>query len=245
MNTSSSSRYDDMTCNSSALDCANSNHALSTSDHEDTHRDQQQKQQSVENASSIDNSSSNQRVNLATNEDALNQVRSRPSTTSKVISSYVLDSNKRRTRRQRGKRRSYSRSTSTSTSTGKRCRMERSFSRSSSRSRHSSGYGNLVYKHPYPRDDRRSAERSYSNSRYRRSRSSSSILSKRIRRRNPYYSPLPLEWWERSEGCKEAKLAHVDKIDWLCCNREFLVLQTTLLEQDTALEPNMFPCKLL
>lgn len=61
--------------------------------------------------------------------------------------------------------------------------------------------------------------------------------------RNPYYSILPLEWWERSEDCKEAKSKHVSKIDRLCKNREFLVLNTTLYKQNIVLEPNMFPCK--
>eukprot|EP01031_Cornospumella_fuschlensis_P035412 gene35412-42922_t len=55
------------------------------------------------------------------------------------------------------------------------------------------------------------------------------------------YEDLPLEWWERSDGCREAKLRHTDRIDRLCSSREFLVLQTTLLHKEIALEPNMFP----
>ncbi|RYG61322.1 hypothetical protein EON64_18650 [archaeon] len=54
---------------------------------------------------------------------------------------------------------------------------------------------------------------------------------------------LPLEWWERSEGCREAKLRHTERIDRLCSSREDLVLETTLYGKETALEPNMFPCK--
>lgn len=61
--------------------------------------------------------------------------------------------------------------------------------------------------------------------------------------RNPKFSDLPLEWWERGEACKEAKTDHVEKIDYLCKSREFLVLNTTLWTEDTMLELNMFPCK--
>ena len=38
-----------------------------------------------------------------------------------------------------------------------------------------------------------------------------------------------------------AKEAHTDKIDYLWPSREDLVLETTLAEDDTVLEPNMFP----
>eukprot|EP01041_Mallomonas_annulata_P008800 gene8800-18207_t len=55
------------------------------------------------------------------------------------------------------------------------------------------------------------------------------------------YERLPLEYWERSEGCKEAKYDHMDRIDRLCASREKLVLETTLWYEDTVLEPNMFP----
>lgn len=57
------------------------------------------------------------------------------------------------------------------------------------------------------------------------------------------HSDLPLEWWERSEPCKDAKAAHTARIDHMCGSREDLVLQTTLWREDTVLEPNMFPCK--
>lgn len=57
----------------------------------------------------------------------------------------------------------------------------------------------------------------------------------------PYYSDLVLEWWERSEGCKEAKAEHTYRIDRICSSREDLVLLTTLNGCDIALEPNMFP----
>ncbi len=113
-----------------------------------------------------------------------------------------------------------SRSHSSSGSISKRRNLERSFSRSRSSFRSHSSCSFDPYIH---RKDRG---------------------FERLRRsRNPKYSPLPLEWWERSDECKEAKIAHVEKIDWLCCSREFLVLQTTLLDKDTALERNMFPCK--
>lgn len=55
------------------------------------------------------------------------------------------------------------------------------------------------------------------------------------------YRDLPLEWWERTEHCKEAKLRHTDRIDHMCDSREGLVLKTTLWKEDTVLEPNMFP----
>jgi hypothetical protein len=57
------------------------------------------------------------------------------------------------------------------------------------------------------------------------------------------HADLPLEWWERSEDCKDAKAAHTQRIDHMCDSREGLVLKTTLWEDDTVLEPNMFPCK--
>lgn len=57
------------------------------------------------------------------------------------------------------------------------------------------------------------------------------------------HEDLPLEWWERSEGCKEAKFHHTRMIDYFCSSREDLVLLTTLWKSSIALEPNMFPCK--
>ena len=53
---------------------------------------------------------------------------------------------------------------------------------------------------------------------------------------------LPLEYWERSPACREAKLDHMDRMDHFCdANREYLILQTTLFERDVTLETNMFP----
>ena len=54
---------------------------------------------------------------------------------------------------------------------------------------------------------------------------------------------LPLEFWEREEGCLIAKNAHMDYIDDIMSSREDLIMLTTLWKQDTALEPNMFPYK--
>lgn len=64
-------------------------------------------------------------------------------------------------------------------------------------------------------------------------------------KRHGQFSDLPLEWWERDEDCKLAKEYHQDKIDRLWPSREDLVMQTTLAEEDTVLEPNMFPCMFL
>lgn len=55
------------------------------------------------------------------------------------------------------------------------------------------------------------------------------------------YERLPLEYWERSEACKNAKFDHLDRLDRIWPNREALVLLTTLSEEDVVLEPNMFP----
>ena len=57
------------------------------------------------------------------------------------------------------------------------------------------------------------------------------------------YEDLPLEFWDRSEGCKMAKIDHMDRLDDFSGSREWLVLATTLWEADTVLERNMFPCK--
>jgi len=62
-----------------------------------------------------------------------------------------------------------------------------------------------------------------------------------VRRRNPHFSDLPLEWWERDDRCKDAKERHTSRIDRICSSREYLVLQTTLWKEETVLEPNMFP----
>jgi hypothetical protein len=55
---------------------------------------------------------------------------------------------------------------------------------------------------------------------------------------------LPLEWWDREEGCKAAKARHMDRVDNICHSREDLVLLTTLWSEDIVLEPNMFPCEI-
>lgn len=59
--------------------------------------------------------------------------------------------------------------------------------------------------------------------------------------RDPKFSYLPIEFWDRSEACREAKSRHVAKIDALCESREQLVLDTTLWKEDPTMEPNMFP----
>jgi len=59
--------------------------------------------------------------------------------------------------------------------------------------------------------------------------------------RDPWYEDLPLEWWERDDDCKDAKSYHLSKIDDLFGDREQLVLQTTLWNQEIVLETNMFP----
>ncbi len=58
-----------------------------------------------------------------------------------------------------------------------------------------------------------------------------------------WFSDLPLEWWEREEACKDAKAAHMKRVDGVCHSREDLVLLTTLWDSDIVLEPNMFPCE--
>lgn len=60
-------------------------------------------------------------------------------------------------------------------------------------------------------------------------------------KRNTWYSNLPLEWFERGEDCKDAKSYHMSKIDYYMASREDLVLLTTLCDQHTVLEKNMFP----
>jgi|LauGreSBDMM110SN_4_FD.fasta_scaffold175664_1 hypothetical protein len=52
---------------------------------------------------------------------------------------------------------------------------------------------------------------------------------------------LPLEWWERSEDCKESKYEHSNIIDDYDISRERLIYLTVLDETDIALETNMFP----
>lgn len=53
---------------------------------------------------------------------------------------------------------------------------------------------------------------------------------------------LPMEYWERSPDCREAKLDHMEKMDHFCGDeREYLILQTTLWKRFHTLERNMFP----
>jgi len=56
------------------------------------------------------------------------------------------------------------------------------------------------------------------------------------------HSVLPLEFWERTEECKEAKKLHMTKVDHFCGGeREGLILKTVLAKADVAIETNMFP----
>jgi len=51
-----------------------------------------------------------------------------------------------------------------------------------------------------------------------------------------------MAYWERSPGCREAKLDHMEKMDHFCGDeREYLILQTTLWNRFYTLERNMFP----
>ena len=52
-----------------------------------------------------------------------------------------------------------------------------------------------------------------------------------------------MEFWERADDCKDAKFHHLEALDRFCDSREDLVLNTTLWQQHTAMETNMFPCK--
>jgi hypothetical protein len=85
------------------------------------------------------------------------------------------------------------------------------------------------------RRERSSYHSSYS------SHSSVSSGSNSTNKKKPKFVDLPLEWWERSEGCKEAKSLHMDRVDNVCYSREELVLLTTLWRDEVVLEPNMFP----
>jgi hypothetical protein len=85
--------------------------------------------------------------------------------------------------------------------------------------------------------DKRNRHHSWHQSRS-RSRSRSPVKSRR------HFGVLPIEYWERTEDCQEAKFLHMEKLDRLCDSREMLVLNTTLHDCHTALEKNMFPCKL-
>jgi len=88
--------------------------------------------------------------------------------------------------------------------------------------------------------------RQYDRNTSRRSISAYRGHGKLHRRQDRYdysFSDLPLEWWDRTEDCKDAKMKHTDRIDGICESREDLVLRTTLWNRSTALEPNMFPYK--
>lgn len=103
--------------------------------------------------------------------------------------------------------------------------------------------GSYSKNHSRSRSEKRERYRSRSPSRRRDVRSTSTGNS--YFRRNPHFSDLPLEWWEREEDCKIAKEVHTEKLDRFWPSREDLVMQTTLADEDTVLEPNMFPCTLM
>lgn len=52
---------------------------------------------------------------------------------------------------------------------------------------------------------------------------------------------LRLEYWGRTDECLERKWAHMETVDECYKSREELILTTTLNDEDTVLEPNMFP----
>jgi hypothetical protein len=60
--------------------------------------------------------------------------------------------------------------------------------------------------------------------------------------RTTSFELLPMAYWERSPGCREAKLDHMERMDHFCDDdREYLILQTSLWERNITLETNMFP----
>jgi len=66
--------------------------------------------------------------------------------------------------------------------------------------------------------------------------------AKTRRQRRWGHEALPLEFWERSPECKEAKNLHIQKIDEIYDgDREGLIMSTTLKGKDTVMEQNMFP----
>lgn len=88
------------------------------------------------------------------------------------------------------------------------------------------------------RERRESRERRHRHSPSRRS--SNRLITCKPRR----CCDLPLEWWDRTEDCKDAKSLHMEKVDRAFDgDRVRLVLLTTLWQKEVALEPNMFPCK--
>ncbi|KAG1694992.1 hypothetical protein DVH05_020922 [Phytophthora capsici] len=52
---------------------------------------------------------------------------------------------------------------------------------------------------------------------------------------------LSVEYWERTDECLQRKWAHMEMVDELYESREDLILATTLNNEETVLEPNMFP----
>lgn len=79
--------------------------------------------------------------------------------------------------------------------------------------------------------------------RHLRNRSRSRSRSRSLSQPRRHFGVLPIDYWERTEDCQEAKFLHMEKLDRLCESREMLVLNTTLYDCHTALEKNMFPCK--
>ena len=58
---------------------------------------------------------------------------------------------------------------------------------------------------------------------------------------SPKFSYLPLEFWERTEECKDAKSKHMFRVDNIGITREQVIRLTSLYDQDIVLERNMFP----
>lgn len=52
---------------------------------------------------------------------------------------------------------------------------------------------------------------------------------------------LEIEYWPRTEECKELKWLHFEKLDALCTSREDHIYQSILVDTATVFEPNMFP----
>lgn len=65
------------------------------------------------------------------------------------------------------------------------------------------------------------------------------------RRKEMYMRTLSVEYYSRSDDCKERKWDHYDRLDAQFekdhISREDHIRQTTLLGKQTVLEPNMFP----
>jgi hypothetical protein len=58
---------------------------------------------------------------------------------------------------------------------------------------------------------------------------------------SPKFSYLPLEFWERTEECKDAKSKHMFRVDNIGITREQVIRLTSLYDEDIVLERNMFP----